>query len=58
MRQAEPRLRPRAGREPGEPRKTRRIHSMNGSTPSDQAKTFEERIEQHLEDLSSTASCL
>ena len=31
---------------------------MNDSTASDQAKTSEERIEQHLKDLSSTASWL
>ena len=31
---------------------------MNDSTASDQAKTSEERIEQHLGDLSSTASWL
>ena len=31
---------------------------MNDSTASDQAKTSEERIEQHLGDLSGTASWL
>ena len=31
---------------------------MNDSTASDPAKTFEERIEQHLSHLSSAASCL